>query len=693
MEISRSCQMGDTTFEITTGELARQADGAVTVTCGGTVVLVTVVAAGSCREGTDFLPLTVDYREKTSAAGKIPGGFFKREGRPTEKEILTCRLIDRPLRPLFQDGMRNDLQIVAWVLSADGQNDPDVLGINGASAALMVSGIPFDGPVGGVRIGMIGDEYIINPTTDQLEESRMDLILVGTETSVNMVEGWAGILSEDIILGAIQAGQAALGPIINIQKELRTEVAPEPREFDLQIPSDELIRQVDERAASELIPVLNIREKKARSQAVSEIKEAIRAEMLENDPELAGWAFSAAFKKALKKYSRKMIIEDGKRSDGRSTDEVREISCRVGVLPRTHGSALFSRGETQVLAMATMGTASDRQRIDGLGEEEKKRFMLHYNFPAFSTGEARMNRGPKRREIGHGALAERSLLQVLPSEEECPYTIRIVADVLSSNGSSSMASICGGSLSLMDAGIAIKKPVAGIAMGLLQEGEDTVILTDILGSEDALGDMDFKLAGTEDGVTGLQMDIKIAGISEDIMKAALAQARVARLHILGKMNEVLSEAKAEMSPYAPKILSIQIDPDKIGLVIGPKGKNIKALEKTGVKIDIEDDGLVAISSSDIEAARKARDTIELMTAEVEIGKTYRGKVKTIKQFGAFVELIPGKDGLCHISELAEHRVNKVEDVMNEGDMVNVKVIAIDNLGRIKLSHKQAESAE
>ena len=690
MEISRSCQMGDMTFEITTGELARQADGAVTVTCGGTVVLVTVVAAGSCREGTDFLPLTVDYREKTSAAGKIPGGFFKREGRPTEKEILTCRLIDRPLRPLFQDGMRNDLQIVAWVLSADGQNDPDVLGINGASAALMVSGIPFDGPVGGVRIGMIGDEYIINPTTDQLEESRMDLVLVGTKTSVNMVEGWAGILSEDIILGAIKAGQAALGPIIDIQKELRTEVAPEPREFDLQIPSDELIRQVDERAASELIPVLNIRKKKARSQAVADIKEAIRAEMLENDPELAGWAFSAAFKKALKKYSRKMIIEDGKRSDGRSTDEVREISCRVGVLPRTHGSALFSRGETQVLAMATMGTASDRQRIDGLGEEEKKRFMLHYNFPAFSTGEARMNRGPKRREIGHGALAERSLLQVLPSEEECPYTIRIVADVLSSNGSSSMASICGGSLSLMDAGIAIKKPVAGIAMGLLQEGEDTVILTDILGSEDALGDMDFKLAGTEDGVTGLQMDIKIAGISEEIMKAALDQARVARLHILGKMNEVLSEAKAEMSPYAPKILSIQIDPDKIGLVIGPKGKNIKALEKTGVKIDIEDDGLIAISSSDIEAARKARDTIELMTAEVEIGKTYRGKVKTIKQFGAFVELIPGKDGLCHISELAEHRVNKVEDVMNEGDMVNVKVIAIDNLGRIKLSHKQAE---
>ncbi len=682
--------MGDKTLEIATGELARQADGAVTVTCDGTVVLVTVVAADSCREGTDFLPLTVDYREKTSAAGKIPGGFFKREGRPTEKEILTCRLIDRPLRPLFPDGLRNDLQIVAWVLSADGQNDPDILCINGASAALMASGIPFAGPIGGVRIGMIGEDFIINPTTAQMEETRMDLVLVGTKNSVNMVEGWAADLSEDIILRAIQAGQNALGPIIDIQNELKAEVSAEPREFDLQIPSDELIRQVDDRAVAELIPVLNIQEKKARSQATSDLKETIYEEFLAADPELARWAFSAAFKKALKKYSRKMIIEEGKRSDGRAKDEVRNISCRVGVLPRTHGSALFNRGETQALVTATLGTASDRQRIDGLGEEEKKSFILHYNFPSFSTGEARMNRGPKRREIGHGALAERSLSQVLPSDEEFPYTIRIVSDILGSNGSSSMASICGGSLALMDAGVPIKKAVAGIAMGLLQEGENTVILTDILGSEDALGDMDFKLAGTEDGVTGLQMDIKIAGISEEIMKAALAQARVARLHILGKMNEVQAEANEDISPYAPQILSIQIDPDKIGLVIGPKGKNIKAMEKTGVKIDIEDDGLVAISSTDIDAARKARDTIELMTAEVEIGKTYRGKVKTIKQFGAFVELIPGKDGLCHISEMAEHRVNKVEDVMNEGDMVDVKVIAIDNLGRIKLSHKQAE---
>lgn len=693
MEIIKKCRMGDKPLEIATGELARQADGAVTVTCEGTVVLVTVVAADEFREGTDFLPLTVDYREKTSAAGKIPGGFFKREGRPTEKEILTCRLIDRPLRPLFPDGMRNDIQVVAWVLSADGQNDPDILCINGASAALMVSGIPFNGPIGGVRVGMIGDQFIINPTVAQLEESKMDLVLVGTKTSINMVEGWAGILSEDVILQAIKVGQSALGPIIDLQNDLKSEVSPEPREFELQIPSEVLIQQVEERAGCELIPALKIREKKARNQAVSEIKKNIFQEISVNDTDLPEWAFSAAFKKAVKKYSRKMIIEEGRRSDERAVDEVREISCRVGLLPRTHGSALFTRGETQVLAMTTLGTASDRQRIDGLGEEEKKRFMLHYNFPSFSTGEARVDRGPKRREIGHGMLAERSILQVLPSEDECPYTIRVVADVLSSNGSSSMASICGGSLSLMDAGIALKKPVAGIAMGLLKEGDNTVILTDILGSEDALGDMDFKLAGTEDGVTGFQMDIKIAGISEEIMKKALEQARLARIHILKKMNEVQSEASAEMSPYAPKILSLQIDPDKIGLVIGPKGKNIKSMEKEGVKIDIEDDGFITISSSDIEAARKVRDTIELMTAEVEIGKTYRGTVKTIKQFGAFIELVPGKDGLCHISEMADHRVNRVEDVMKEGDVVSVKVIAIDNLGRIKLSHKQAEAEE
>lgn len=693
MKITLNCQLGDKSLEIATGEMARQADGAVAVTCEGTVVLVTVVAADRCREGTDFLPLTVDYREKTSAAGKIPGGFFKREGRPTEKEILTCRLIDRPLRPLFSDGMRNDIQIVGWVLSADGQNDPDILCINGASAALMVSGIPFAGPVGGVRVGMIGDEFIINPTVDQLEESRMNLVIVGNKTSVSMVEGWAGILSEDVILQAIQFGRHALGPIIDLQNEMREKVSPRVREFELQLPSEELISRVDERVASELVRALEIREKKERSQAVSVIKETLHDELLNEDPELKDWAFSAAFKKAVKKYSRRMILDRGNRSDGRATDEVRSIGCRVGALPRTHGSALFNRGETQALVIATLGTTSDRQRIDGLGDEEKKRFMLHYNFPAFCTGEARMNRGPKRREIGHGALAERSLQQVLPTEDEFPYTIRVVADILGSNGSSSMASICGGSLALMDAGVPIKNAVAGIAMGLLKEGERTVILTDILGSEDALGDMDFKLAGTKDGVTGLQMDIKIGGISDEIMKDALTQARTARLFILDKMNEVQPQPRPDISQYAPKILSTQIDPDKIGLVIGPKGKNIKALEKTGVKIDIEDDGFIAISSSDLEAARRAKESIELMVAEVEIGKTYRGTVKTIKQFGAFVEVLPGKDGLCHISELADHRVQQVEDVMKEGDVVEVKVIAVDKMGRIKLSHKQAVSED
>ncbi len=694
MEIKRSCQLGNKTLEVATGELARQADGAVTVSCEGTVVLVAAVAADSAREGTDFLPLTVDYREKMPAAGKIPGGFFKREGRPTEKEILTDRLIDRPLRALFPEGMRNSIVITGWVLSADGQNDPDILAVNGASAALMVSGIPFGGPVAGVRIGMIGDDFIINPTLAELEESRMDIILVGSKDSINMVEGSADGLDEETILRALEFGQAALGPMIELQNEIRSRVAPVAREFDLQVPSGELLRTVEERSAPEISRALEIREKKERNQALSGIKDRVREELQAENPELEDWAYKAAFKAALKKASRKMILEREVRVDGRTPDQIREISGRVGALPRTHGSAIFNRGETQALVLATLGTVSDRQRIDGLEEEEKKkRFMLHYNFPGFCTGEARPSFGPKRREIGHGVLAERSLSAVLPGEDEFPYTIRIVSDILSSNGSSSMASICGGSLALMDAGVPVKSAVAGIAMGLLKEGDRSVILTDILGSEDALGDMDFKLAGTADGGTGLQMDIKIAGITREIMKQALDKSRTARLHILEKMNQVQPAPREEISPYAPKILSIQIDPDKIGLVIGPKGKNIKAMEKTGVKIDIEDDGFVSISSSDIEAARKARDTIEAMVAEVEVGKTYRGTVKTVKQFGAFVEILPGKDGLCHISELAEHRVKEVEDVMKEGDVVEVKVIAIDNLGRIKLSHKQAESSE
>ncbi len=694
MEIKKSCRMGNKTFEVATGELARQADGAVTVACEGTVVLVAAVAAPGFREGTDFLPLTVDYREKMPAAGKIPGGFFKREGRPTEKEILTARLIDRPLRALFPEGMRNEIQVTAWVLSADGQNDPDILAVNGASGALMVSGIPFGGPVAGVRIGMIGDDFIINPTLAELEKSRLNIVLVGSRDSVNMVEGGAEGVDEETVLRALEFGQATLGAMVDLQNAMRAEVGPVPREFDLQVPASELVATVTERAAGGITEALKIREKKDRGLALSSVKDTLKAELLQENPDLEGWAYSAAFKAALKKYSRKMILEEGVRVDGRTPDQIRPISSRVGVLPRTHGSAIFNRGETQALVLTTLGTVSDRQRIDGLEEEEKKkRFMLHYNFPPFCTGEAGRIAGPKRREIGHGALAERSLAPVLPDEDEFPYTIRVVSDILSSNGSSSMASICGGSLSLMDAGVPVKAPVAGCAMGLLKEGDRAVILTDILGSEDALGDMDFKLAGTAAGVTGLQMDIKIPGITREIMKQALEKARTARLHILEKMNQTLAQPRPEISRYAPKILSIQIDPDKIGLVIGPKGKNIKAMEKDGVKIDIEDDGFITIASSDLEAARKAKETIELMVAEVEVGKTYKGTVRTVKQFGAFIEILPGKDGLCHISELADHRVNEVEDVMKEGDRVEVKVIAIDNLGRIKLSRKQALSAD
>lgn len=683
-------EVGNRKMEIITGYLAGQADGAVTVSCEGTVVLVTVVASREVREGIDFLPLTVDYREKTSAAGKIPGGFFKREGRPTEKEILTARLIDRPIRPLFPKGLRNEIQVIAWVLSADGQNDPDVLCLSGASAALSISGIPFAGPVGAVRVGLIGEEFIINPTYDQIEESSLDIVVAGTRQAIIMVEGGAKGVSEEVLLRALAEGQKALQAICAAQEELREKVKPEPRVFSIQTASQELINRVEELLSPRLPEVLKIQEKKERNEALRELKEKVWEQLSEAEPESEEWEFSAAYKEIFKKTMRNQILETGKRIDGRGADDIRPIDCQLGVFPRTHGSAVFSRGETQALVLTTLGTKSDRQRIEGLVDEERrKRFMLHYNFPPFCTGEARPMRGPKRREIGHGNLAERSLLPVLPSEEEFPYTIRVVSDILSSNGSSSMASVCGGSLSLMDAGVPVTAAVAGIAMGLLKETDRTVILTDILGSEDALGDMDFKIAGTREGITSLQMDIKAGGLPEDIMEEALTKAKRARLKILDKMDETRSEPRPEISPYAPKIIALQIDPDKIGLVIGPKGKNIKALEKTGVRIEIEDDGLVSISSSDLDAAEKARESIEALVAEVEVGETYRGKVVSVKNFGAFVEILPGKDGLVHISELENFRVKRVEDVLNEGDTVMVKVIAIDNLGRIKLSRKQA----
>ncbi len=689
MKKSVKCALGGRDVLFETGHLARQANGAVTVTCGGTVVLVTVVAAKDVRPGTDFVPLTVDYREKISAAGKIPGGFFKREGRPTEKEILTSRIIDRPLRPLLPKGLRNEVQVVAWVLSSDSENEPDVLSVNAASAALMISGIPFAGPIGGVRVGLIDGEYVINPTDTQLETSKLDVVVVGSREAIMMVEGGAEVVSEEVLLKAIMAGHRAIQASCDAQDSLRDQVSPEKLEFPLQDASAELCARVANLAGEELGAVLKVKIKKERGAAVYALRKKIFAKLREENPELQDWEAEASFALAHKKAMRKMVLETGTRIDGRGLEDIRQITPEVGVLPRTHGSAIFTRGETQALVITTLGTMADRQRIGGLyeGEGKTKAFMLHYNFPPFSTGEAKPDRGPKRREIGHGHLAERSLVPVLPGEEEFPYTIRVVSDVLSSNGSSSMASICGGSLSLMDAGVPVKAAVAGIAMGLLKSENRTVILTDILGDEDAMGDMDFKVAGTREGITGLQMDIKVGGISEDILRLALEQARKARLSILERMDTALSAARPEISPYAPKIIAIQIDPDKIGLVIGPKGKNIKAMEKWGVTIDIDDDGMIQISSSDLEAANRARRSIEVMVAEVEVGQTYTGKVVSIKPFGAFIEIIPGKDGLVHISELGEHRVNKVEDVVREGQEIEVKVIDIDKLGRIKLSRK------
>jgi len=691
MEIKANYRAGDKDYTIATGALALQADGAVTVSCGGTVVLVTAVADKEREPNLEMLPLTVDYREKTSAAGKIPGGFFKREGRATEKETLTARLIDRPLRPLFPKGMGNDIQVIAWVLSADGENDPDILCLNGASAALMVSSIPFAGPVGAVQVGMIDGKFIINPTSKEMEQSDLDIVVAGSPDVIYMVEGGAEIVPEETVLKAIMAGHEALKASCQAQSELRRQIKPQPYPFELHVPPEELVEKVRAAIAPGIVAVLTVKEKQKRGAAMDELKKATAAKLAIGDSDEEKWAYASGFKAAQKFHMRRMILDKNLRSDGRNPEEIRPIAAQVGVFPRTHGSAVFTRGETQALVISTLGTKSDQQRVEGLEEERRKRFMLHYNFPPFCTGETAPNRGPKRREIGHGHLAERSLAPVLPSEEVFPYTIRVVSDILSSNGSSSMASICGGSLSLMDAGVPIKDAVAGIAMGLLLQEGKTVILTDILGSEDALGDMDFKVAGTKDGITGLQMDIKVGGITEAVMKQALSRARTARLRILEIMNGVQSTPRPEISPYAPKILSLQIDPEKIGLVIGPKGKNIKALEKTGpgVTIEIEDTGQVMVSSSDLDAAKRVKAAIEAMVQDVEVGDIYTGKVVSIKAFGAFVEIVPGKEGLVHISELAEERVAKVEDVVKEGDEVQVKVINIDNLGRIKLSRKQA----
>jgi polyribonucleotide nucleotidyltransferase len=674
---------------IEVGRVAKQADGAAWVSYGETVVLVTAVASRELKLDTDFFPLTVDYQEKTFAAGKIPGGFFKREGRPSEKEILTCRLIDRSIRPLFADGLRCETQVIATVLSADRENDPDVVAMLGASAALHVSDIPFNGPIAGVRIGRIGGKWVMNPTQTDLQESDTDIFLSGSRDAIVMVEGGAQIVPEDEILEALFAGHEAIQPLLEIQEQLRRELGKPKRQVPLAELDAAIAGRVDELAMAELQQAMEITEKLERYKRLAEIRSETVTQATAEFPGKEKHA-KAAFDALKRKYFRNLVIERERRIDGRGLKDIRPITCEVEVLPRTHGSALFTRGETQALVVATLGTASDEQRVDALLGEHYKKFMLHYNFPPFSVGEVKFLRGPGRREIGHGNLAERALVPVLPVEESFPYTIRIVSEILESNGSTSMATVCGGSLSLMDAGVPVSAPVAGIAMGLIKEGEHVRVLSDILGDEDHLGDMDFKVAGTAEGVTSLQMDIKINGVNRDIMRQALHQACAGRQHILGVMNQTLAASRSAVSGHAPRIITLKVKPDKIREIIGPGGKVIRGIiEATGVKIDVEDDGTVTIASSDEVASRKAIEMVQRIAAEAEIGKIYKGTVRKIVEFGAFVEILPGTDGLVHISQLAPERVRKVTDVLKEGDEVLVKVLEIDKQGKIRLSRKEA----
>jgi polyribonucleotide nucleotidyltransferase len=676
-------------LSIEVGRMAKQADGAALVQYGETVVLVTAVAAKDLKLDTDFFPLTVDYQEKTFAAGKIPGGFFKREGRPSEKEILTCRLIDRSIRPLFSEGLRCETQLIATVLSADRENDPDVVAMLGTSVALHVSDIPFNGPLAGVRIGRNHGRWVINPTQSQLDESDVDIFLSGSRDAIVMVEGGAQMVPEDEILEALFAGHEAIQPLLDIQEQLRRELGKPKREVPLAKLDTAVVRRVEELALAKLKQALEVPEKLERYKRIAEVKGEVVPQAVGEFPERQK-DIKGAFEELKRNVFRGLVIQHERRIDGRGLKDIRPITCEVEVLPRTHGSALFTRGETQALVVTTLGTTSDEQRVDALIGEHFKKFMLHYNFPPFSVGEVKFLRGPGRREIGHGNLAERALLPVLPADDSFPYTIRIVSEILESNGSTSMASVCGGSLSLMDAGVPVAGPVAGIAMGLIKEGEHVRVLSDILGDEDHLGDMDFKVAGTAEGVTSLQMDIKISGVNRDIMGQALRQAKEGRLHILGVMNAALPAARTNVSGHAPRIITLRVKPDKIREIIGPGGKVIRGIiEATGVKIDVEDDGTVRIASVDEEASRKAIEMVQRIAAEAEVGKIYKGTVRKIVEFGAFVEILPGTDGLVHISQLAPERVRKVSDVLKEGDEVMVKVLEIDRQGKIRLSRKEA----
>jgi polyribonucleotide nucleotidyltransferase len=680
---------GGRPFSIETGKVARQANGSVLVRYGETVVLVTAVTSDKKREGLDFVPLTVNYLEMTYAAGRIPGGFLKREGRPSDHETLISRFIDRPLRPLFPKGFQNEIQIIATVLSADQDNDPSILGMIGASAALSLSNIPFDGPIAGAKVGRIDGEYVLNPTHDELEMSDIDLFVAGSEDAIIMVEGSAKEVKEEEILEAILFGHQSLKPVIGLQNQLKLASGTTPKEFELKRPEEAIYEKVEAIAQERLREAFYIREKTKRKERLEETLQWTVQECGAEDEDSQKMV-KAALEEINRKLVRRLILEEKKRIDGRNFSEIRPISCEVGILPRTHGSALFTRGETQVLAVVTFGTSEDEQKINSLTGETYKSFMLHYNFPPFSVGEVSFLRAPSRREIGHGALAERAILPVLPSSENFPYTIRIVSEVLESNGSSSMATVCGASLSLMDAGVPIKAPIAGIAMGLILEKGEVAVLSDILGDEDHFGDMDFKVAGTAEGVTAIQMDIKIRGVSKEVMRTVLDQAREGRIHILGKMKETISEPRKDLSRHAPRIVTLQVKQDKIRDIIGPGGKNIRGIvDQTGVKVDVEDSGLVKLASPNYEAIEKAIYMIKRLTQEVEVGGLYTGKVKRILGFGAIVELFPGTDGLVHISQLAETHVKEVSDVLKEGDEVLVKVIDIDPQGRIRLSRKAA----
>ncbi len=685
--IRKTFRYGDREVVMETGEIARQADGAVMVNMDGTVVLVTAVGSREAAPGTDFFPLTVNYQEKAYAAGRIPGGFFKREGRPSEKETLTSRLIDRPIRPLFPDGFHHEVQIIATVLSSNPEVDGDIPALIGASAALALSGLPFHGPIGAARVGYQDGRYLLNPTLSQLEQSRLDLVVAGTENAVLMVESEAKELPEDVMLGAVLFGHEQMQTAIRAIRELAAEVGVEPWEWRPPEPDPELESRVESHAKDALLVAYQIRSKKERSLKLKEIRKSV-VEALTADERFEPAAVKAALETLEKKLVRDRILQDRVRIDGRGLEDIRPIHIRTSVLPRTHGSALFTRGETQALVIATLGTGRDAQLIDAIEGEYFESFMLHYNFPPFCVGEVGFVGSPKRREIGHGRLAKRAIQAVMPSEEEFPYVIRVVSEITESNGSSSMASVCGTSLALMDAGVPIKAPVAGIAMGLIKEGERYAVLSDIMGDEDHLGDMDFKVAGTAAGVTALQMDIKIEGITPEIMGQALEQAKRGRFHILDKMNAVLAEPRAEMSDYAPRITSFRIDPSKIRDVIGKGGATIRSItDETGVSIDISDDGVVKIASVDKQAGQEARRRIEEIVADVEVGKVYEGKVVRIMDFGAFVNILPGRDGLLHISQITEGRLENVRDVLKEGDVVRVKVLEIDRQGRVRLSMK------